>query len=66
MPATVLVALDIHTAAEIMSLCHVSRQSAEIRAERLQELCRRNKFNLYPAERKVREQFDDFIRNYQK
>ena len=66
MPATVLAALDIHTAAEIMSLCHVSRQSAAIRAQRMQELYRRNKFNLHPAERKVREQFDDFIRNYQK
>lgn len=66
MPATVLAALDIHTPEEIMELCNVSRQSAEIRAERLQELCRRNKFNLHPAERKVREQFDDFIRNYRK
>ena len=34
--------------------------------QRMQELYRRNKFNLHPAERKVREQFDDFIRNYQK
>jgi len=66
MPATVLAALDIHTPEEIMELCNVSRQSAEIRAERLHELYRRNKFNLHPAERKVREQFDDFIRNYQK
>lgn len=66
MPATVLAALDIHTPEEIMELCHVSRQSAEIRAERLHELYRRNKFNLHPAERKVREQFDDFIRNYRR
>lgn len=66
MPATVLAALDIHTPEEIMELCNVSRQSAAIRAQRLHELYRRNKFNLHPAERKVREQFDDFIRNYQK
>ena len=66
MPATVLAALDIHTPEEIMELCHVSRQSAEIRAKRLQELYQRNKFNRHPLERKVREQFDDFIRNYQK
>ena len=65
-PATVLAALDIHTPEEIMELCNVSRQSAEIRAERLHELYRRNKFNLHPAERKVREQFDDFIRNYRR
>ena len=66
MPATVLAALDIHTPEEIMHLCNISRQSAEIRAERLQELYQRNKFNLHPAERKVRKQFDDFIRNYRK
>ena len=64
MPATVLAALDIHTPEEIMELCHVSRQSAEIRAERLQEIYRRNKFNLHPLERKVRSQFDNFIKNY--
>lgn len=66
MPATVLAALDIHTPEEIMKLCDVSRQSAEIRAERMEELYRRNMFNRHPAERKVRELFDDFIRNYQK
>lgn len=66
MPATVLAALDIHTPEEIMKLCDVSRRSAEIRAERMEELYRRNMFNRPPAERKVREQFDDFIRNYRK
>lgn len=66
MPATVLAALDIHTPEEIMKLCDVSRRSAEIRAERMEELYRKNMFNRHPAERKVREQFDDFIRNYRK
>ena len=66
MPATVLAALDIHTPEEIMTLCEVSRKSAEIRAERMEELYRRNKFNSHPLERKVRAQFDDFIRNYRK
>ena len=66
MPATVLAALDIHTPEEIMALCEVSRQSAEIRAGRMEELYRRNKFNSHPLERKVRAQFDDFIRNYQR
>lgn len=65
-PATVLAALHIHTVEEIMELCHVSRQSAEIRAKRMEELYPRNKFNSHPLERRVREQFDDFIRNYQK
>lgn len=66
MPATVLAALDIHTPEEIMKLCDVSRRSAEIRAERMEELYRRNMFNRHPAERNVRELFDDFIRNYRK
>ena len=66
MPATVLAALNIHTPEEIMKLCDVSRRSAEIRAERMEELYKRNMFNRHPAERKVREIFDDFIRNYQK
>lgn len=61
MPATVLAALDIHTTEEIMELCHVSRQSAEIRAKRLEELYKRNMFNKHPLEMQVREQFDDFI-----
>ena len=66
MPATVLAALDIHTPDEIMRLCDVSRKSAEIRAERMKELYQRNMFNRHPEERKVREQFDIFIRNYRK
>lgn len=66
MPATVLAALDIHTAEEIMELCDVSHLSAEIRAKRMEELYRRNIFNHHPEERKVRELFDNFIRNYQK
>lgn len=66
MPATVLAALDIHTPEEIMALCDISYQSAKIRAERLELLYQRNKFNRHPLERQVREQFDDFIRNRQK
>ena len=61
MPATVLATLDIHTPEEIMELCHISRQSAEIRAKRLEELYKRNMFNNHPLEMQVREQFDDFI-----
>ena len=66
MPATVLAALDIHTPEEIMALCDISYQSARIRAERLELLYRTNKFNAHPLEKQVREQFDDFIRNYHK
>lgn len=63
MPATVLAALEIHTAEEIMELCNVSRQSAEIRAERMEILYQRNMFNRHPLERAVRKQFDEFIKN---
>ena len=63
MPATVLAALDIHTPEEIMQLCHVSRQSAEIRAKRMEELYRRKKFNTHPLEKQVRELFNDFIKS---
>ena len=63
MPATVLAALNIHTPEEIMDLCHISYDSARIRAERMEELYKRNMFNKHPLERKVREQFDPFIRD---
>ena len=66
MPATVLAALDVHTPEEIMKACDISRKSAEIRAERLEELYKRNMFNKHPLERKVIKQFDEFIKNYKK
>ncbi|MEA5082719.1 MAG: ImmA/IrrE family metallo-endopeptidase [Lachnospiraceae bacterium] len=66
MPSTILAALNIHTPEEIMKVCDVSRKSAEIRAARMELLYKRNLFNLHPMERKVREQFDKFIRNYRK
>lgn len=66
MPSTVLAALNIHTPEEIMKVCDVSRKSAEIRAARMELLYKRNLFNLHPMERKVRQQFDKFIRNYRK
>lgn len=66
MPATVLAALDIRTPKEIMQLCDISYQSAKIRAERMEELYQRDMFNKHPLERKVREQFDEFIRKHKK
>lgn len=61
MPATVLAALNIRTPEEIMQLCDVSRQSAEIRAARMAELYQRNRFNRHPLEKAVWEQFRPFI-----
>ena len=66
MPANVLAALDIHTPEEIMELCHVSYQSAAIRAKRMELLYQRNLFNQHPLERQVRDLFDDFIKTYPK
>ena len=60
-PACVLHALNVTTAEEIMRLCDISQISANIRLERMQELYKRQKFLISPLERKVYEQFKDFI-----
>ncbi len=62
-PACVLWGLDIHDANEIQKICNVSHTSAEIRAERMAVLYKRNKFLLSPLERKVFENFSEFIKN---
>lgn len=63
-PACVLWGLDIHTTEEIMELCHISRQAARFRADRMKELYRRNKFLISPLEREVYKKFQPFIRGY--
>lgn len=60
-PACVLWALDLHTSQEIAQLCDISHQAAEIRAERMEILNRRNKFLLSPLERQVYKNFEKFI-----
>lgn len=65
-PACVLWELDIHTADEIMALCHISRQAAQFRANRMEELYRRNRFLTSPLERKVHQRFQHFIREYRR
>jgi len=64
MPACVLWGLNIHDPEEIVKLCSVSMQAAEIRAERMEVLYRRNKFLTHPLERQVYKQFQQFIENY--
>lgn len=61
MPATVLHSLNVQSAEEISNLCSVSMQSAEIRYKRLLELSKRGMYNRHPSERRVYEQFIDFI-----
>lgn len=65
-PACVLWGLDIHTPEEIMALCHVSRQAAQFRADRMQELYRRDRFLTSPLEREVYQRFQPFIRGYRR
>lgn len=61
MPACVLWGLNIHKAEEIADLCNVSMQAANIRAERMEILYRRNMFLSHPLERQVFQQFRKFI-----
>lgn len=60
-PACVLWALNVRTPEEIASLCKISHQAAAFRAERMAILYERGKFLSSPLERKVYEQFSDFI-----
>ena len=60
-PACVLWGCRLHTPDEIMDLCRISRQAAEYRAARMEQLYRREKFLTSPLERQVYEQFLPFI-----
>lgn len=70
-PACVLWALDIHSADEIAELCKISKTAATFRAERMRVLYEREKqflnekgkscFLISPLERRVFEQFKEFI-----
>ena len=60
-PACVLWGCNVQNADEISKLCGISRQAAEYRLKRMQELYTRNKFLISPLERQVYAQFTDFI-----
>lgn len=62
-PACVLWALNARTPEEIAALCRISHQAATFRAERMKLLYERNKFLTSPMERKVYEQFAEFIQS---
>ena len=62
-PAVVLWGLNLRTADEIASACNVSQAAARIRADRMKELYRRDKFLTSPLERAVFENFRDYISN---
>ena len=61
-PACVLWGLGVHTPEDIMRLCRISRQAAEFRAGRMEELCQRNKFLTLQLEKEVYARFQPFIR----
>lgn len=60
-PACVLHELGAITPEAIQRACGLSRQAAEFRAARMQELERRNRYYTSPAERQVLQQFASHI-----
>lgn len=64
-PACVLWGLNLHDAADIARVCRISMQAAAYRAQRMEELYRRNKFLSHPLERQVYTQFLPYIRDHQ-
>lgn len=63
-PACVLWGCGVRSELDIMELCGVSRQSAEFRWQRMQVLLARGKFLASPMERKVYQQFADYIASH--
>ena len=60
-PACVLWGCNARTAEEIATMCDISLQAAQFRAERMAVLYRRDKFLASPLEREVFRQFADYI-----
>ncbi len=61
-PACVLWGMQLHTAEEIASACFISKQAAEFRAARMEDLYRRNRFLTSPLEQEVFQRFKPFIK----
>lgn len=62
-PACVLHELQIVNANDIAAVCDISFESATYRAERMQELERRNAWYMHPLEKQLYKQFENFINN---
>lgn len=60
-PACVLWGLGLKTPEQISKVCEISYTAAKIRAERMELLYKRNKFLTSSLERKVFDNFKDFI-----
>ena len=63
-PACVLWALDIEKANDISALCRIPENYAKIRESRMKELIKRNKFLSSPVDRRLFENFRNFIELY--
>ena len=63
-PACVLWGCNVKTAEDIIKLCDISRQAAEYRMERMNELYKRDMFLSHPLEREVYRQFYEYIREH--
>jgi len=61
-PACVLWGLGLHDAEEIARMCHISKQAAEFRANRMNILYARDRFLTSPLERRLYQQFLPFIK----
>ena len=60
-PACVLHEIGALTPEAIQRACGISRQAAQVRAERMKELESRNKYYAHPLERRVGRQFESYI-----
>jgi Zn-dependent peptidase ImmA (M78 family) len=65
-PACVLWGCEVECAEDIMKLCDISFSAAQFRMERMKELYARDKFLTSPLERKVFDNFKEFIIKYSK
>lgn len=65
-PACVLWGIGVKTAEDIAELCNISYTAARIRARRLETLRSRGKFLSSQLERRVYDNFSEFIQNYRK
>ena len=64
-PACVLWGCGVKSAEDIAELCGISRQAAEFRWQRFRVLMERKRFLASPLERKLYEQFADYIAQHQ-
>lgn len=62
-PACVLWGLDLHTPEDIATACNISFAAAQVRAKRMDELYKRQKFLISPLEKQLFERFSDYIEN---